>query len=203
MKTLAVIILAAGASSRMGRPKLLLPWGGTTIIGHLLNQWHELGALQIGVVLRPNDLALEEELDRLKFSRKDRILNPQPERGMFSSIICAANWSGWHPEVTRWAVALGDQPHLKQETLRKLLEFSAFNSDAICQPAFDGQAAHPVILPQTVFHELKSSHAGTLKEFLKLNVSRSVKHVINDPGLTLDLDTPEDYIQAQGSIFVV
>ena len=44
---LGVVILAAGASSRMGRPKLLLPWSGTTVIGHLLNQWRALGASPI------------------------------------------------------------------------------------------------------------------------------------------------------------
>ena len=42
-----VIILGAGASSRMGRPKLLLPWRGTTVIGHIIYQWRELGAAQI------------------------------------------------------------------------------------------------------------------------------------------------------------
>ncbi len=47
-----VIILGAGASSRMGTPKLLLPWRDTTIIGHLISQWRELGAAQIAVVLR-------------------------------------------------------------------------------------------------------------------------------------------------------
>ena len=41
---IGVIILGAGASSRMGRPKLLLPWGDTSVIGHLIRQWQALGA---------------------------------------------------------------------------------------------------------------------------------------------------------------
>ena len=94
-KALGVVILGAGASSRMGRPKLLLPWRGTTVIGAILRQWRELGAAQIAVVLRPGDAPLAAELDRLDFPRADRIENPQPERGMFSSIVCAANWPGW------------------------------------------------------------------------------------------------------------
>ena len=48
-----VVILGAGASSRMGRPKLLLPWGDTSIIGHLIEQWRALAAAQIAVVRRP------------------------------------------------------------------------------------------------------------------------------------------------------
>jgi molybdenum cofactor cytidylyltransferase len=198
MKSLGIIILGAGASSRMGQPKLLLPWGDTTVIGHLISQWSELDVAQIVIVVRPNDSALAAELDRLKFPKHDRITNPHPERGMFSSIVCAANWPGWRKDLLRWAIALGDQPHLKTETLRRLLNFSALNLDAISRPAFEGRTAHPVILPQPVFEELKTSQAATLKEFLNLAHSRSVQHVINDPGLTLDLDTHEDYIKAKG-----
>jgi len=91
---IGVVILGAGASLRMGRPKLLLPWRGTTVIGHLLKQWRNLGAAQISIVLRPQDAPLAAELDRLGFPRTDRIENPQPERGMFSSILCAAGWPG-------------------------------------------------------------------------------------------------------------
>lgn len=190
---LGVVILGAGASSRMGRPKLLLPWHGTTVIGQLLSQWRELGAAQIAVVLRANDAALATELDRLKHPQSDRVENPQPERGMFSSIVCAADWNGWRPDISRWAVVLGDQPHLRMETLRQLLDFSAQNREAICQPMFGGRAAHPVILPARTFVELKNSGAGTLKDFLNLAAPPRVRCVINDPGLTLDLDTPEDY----------
>lgn len=197
MNSLGVVILGAGASSRMGRPKLLLPWEGTTVIGHLISQWRELGAAQVVIVQRDGDSALTAELDRLSLSKEDRIVNPAPERGMFSSIVCAANWPGWRSEISRWAVTLGDQPQVRTGTLRRLLSFSALNLDAICQPAFDGKTAHPVILPQPVFESLKTAKAETLKEFLKLVPCRSVKHVINDPGLALDLDTPEDYIKSQ------
>ena len=189
----AAVILGAGASSRMGQPKLLLPWRGTTVIGHLLSQWRKLGAAQIAVVLRPDDSALAVELDRLNFAKSDRIENPQPERGMFSSVVCAANWNGWQPDIAGWAIALGDQPHLRTELLQVVLEFSVQNPDAICQPQFGGHARHPVVLPRAAFAALKNSRAQTLKEFLKLVSGRRVQHVINDSGLTLDMDTPDDY----------
>ena len=190
---LGVVVLGAGASSRMGRPKLLLPWRGSTVIGHLISQWRELGAAQIAVVLRPDDSALTVALDRLHFSTRDRIENPQPERGMFSSILCAANWTGWQPEVSHWAIVLGDQPHLRSETLRELLEFSAHNADAICQPEFGGRAGHPVILPRAVFGSLTRSGAANLKDFLKLSSSPRVLCSVADVGLSLDMDTPADY----------
>jgi len=191
--SLGVVILGAGASVRMGRPKLLLPWHGTTVIGHLISQWCELGVAQIAVVLRANDSALAAELDRLNFPKQERIENPRPERGMFSSIVCAANWNGWREEISNWAIVLGDQPHLRTETLRQLLDFSAQHSDAICQPVFGGRAGHPVILPRPAFAELKNTGAATLKDFLNLAPPPRVQCVVNDAGLTLDLDTPEDY----------
>ena len=191
--TLGVILLGAGASSRMGRPKLLLPWRGTTVIGHLIAQWQELGAGQITVVMRAGDAGLAQELDRLHFPASNRMHNPHPERGMFSSIVTAANWTGWRNEIFQWAVVLGDQPHLQPETLRQLLAFAAQNPHAICQPSLGGQEKHPVILPRQALDELKNSGADTLKEFLKLTVGPCVQYPVNDSGLSLDLDTPEDY----------
>jgi len=191
-----VVILGAGASSRMGRPKLLLPWGDTSVIGHIIQQWRELGANQIVIVHRPSDALLAAELDRLKFAAQHRIENPQPEFGMFSSILCAATWAGWNKEISTWAIALGDQPHLRMSTLRALLEYAAQNPDSICQPEFSGRGWHPVLLPCRAFAELGTSRAQTLKDFLKQTSCPLVKRSIQDPGLALDLDTPEDYKQA-------
>jgi molybdenum cofactor cytidylyltransferase len=190
---LGVIILGAGTSARMGRPKLLLPWRDTTVIGHLLAQWREIGARQVALVLRSSDAALAAELERLDFPEPDRIENPQPERGMFSSIVCAASWNGWRKEISNWAIVLGDQPHLQRETLRQVLDLSAQNKEAICQPVFGGRTRHPVILPRPAMVELKNSNAGSLKEFLKLTTQPRVQCSVTDAGLSLDMDTPEDY----------
>ncbi|MGO8766557.1 MAG: NTP transferase domain-containing protein [Limisphaerales bacterium] len=193
LPALGVVVLGAGASSRMGRPKLLLPWNGATVISHLISQWQTLRAAQIAIVCRSHDEALAMELDKIHFPKSDRIENPHPERGMFSSITCAANWTGWQKEICAWAIVLGDQPHLRPETLRRLLEFHAAHQDAVCQPEFHGKAKHPVILPRTAFFELKNSPSASLKDFLKQISRRSVQCPMNDAGLALDMDTPEDY----------
>lgn len=193
---LGVVLLAAGRSARMGKPKLLLPWGGTSVLGHLIRQWQSLGAAQLSVVCAAGDSALAAELERLGFPAENRILNPAPERGMFSSLQCAARWRGWRAEVTRWAVALGDQPQVRLQTLRQVLEFSAAHPARICQPARRGRGRHPVLLPEAVFRQLATAAAPTLRDFLAAHPEGVVFCESDDPGLDLDIDRPEDYEQA-------
>jgi molybdenum cofactor cytidylyltransferase len=194
--SVGVVILAAGRSARMGRPKLLLPWGGTSVLGHLIKQWRALRAQQIAVVCAPGDQAIQAELGRLDFAEEDRIINPAPERGMFSSIQCAAQWPGWQPGLTNWAIVLGDQPHLRPETLRRVLGFSAAHPAKICQPARRGHGRHPVLLPRTVFRQLADSTAATLKEFLAARSCSAAFCEVDDPGMEVDIDRPEDYAKA-------
>jgi molybdenum cofactor cytidylyltransferase len=190
----AAVILAAGASTRMGRPKLLLPWGGTSILGHLLNQWRSLCADRIAVVCAANDPATRQELDRLGVAHELRIPNPSPDQGMFGSIQCAAKWGAGNPSLTHLVIVLGDQPHLRRETLRALVEFAAANPDAVSQPARHGRPRHPVVMPRRVFQRLQTPGTGTLKEFLQLE--RVALCDVDDPGLDFDIDRPEDYEQA-------
>ena len=113
---------------------------------------------------------------------------------MFSSIQCAAEWQGWEPELTHWAIVLGDQPHLKLETLRTIIEFSAANPGKVSQPRKDGHRYHPVSLPKKAFEKLRSSSAADLKEFLES--CETVYCEMTDAGLELDIDRPEDYQKA-------
>ena len=191
-----VVILAAGASSRMGKPKLLLPWGGTSVLGHLIGQWKALRAGQIAAVWATGDQAVSAELDRLDFPGLNRVVNPTPKRGMFSSVQSAARWSGWNAELTHWAIVLGDQPHLRPDTLRTLLDFAGAHPNQVCQPGRRGRPRHPVVVPKTVFVELKESRAETLKAFLQTLPSGVALCELDDPGLDFDMDTPADYEQA-------
>jgi molybdenum cofactor cytidylyltransferase len=194
--SLGVVILAAGRSARMGQPKLLLPWRGASVLGHLLGQWRALGAIQITVVCAPGDRAVQAELDRLGFPAENRIYNPTPGRGMFSSIQSAAQWPGWQPPLTHWAMVLGDQPHLRPQTLRRVLALSAAHPATVCQPARRGHGRHPVLLPQSLFRQLAASTAATLKDFLAARTQAVTLCEVDDPGLDLDIDRPEDYQRA-------
>jgi molybdenum cofactor cytidylyltransferase len=180
----------------MGRPKLLLPWGETTVCGHLLAQWRELGAEQICAVCAEGDHGINAELDRLGWLQKNRIYNPVPEHGMFSSVQCAARWKGWRPALTHWAIILGDQPHLLAVTLRRLLSFAAAHPQQICLPWQAGHRRHPVLLPKPAFAELAQSTVASLKEFLDLHKGMVALCELEDPDLELDIDTPKDYEKA-------
>ena len=193
---LAVVILAAGASSRMGRPKLLLPWNGTSVIGHLLQQWGRLGPIQIAVVSVAGRRPLHDEFERAGVAPSQVILNPAPELGMFSSVQCAARWAGWVPQITHWAIALGDQPLVRTETLSRLLAFAANTEADVHQPSRHGRGRHPVILSRSVFVRLKDSRLENLKQFLVTSGVRVQRCEMDDPGLDLDLDEPADYERA-------
>lgn len=199
--SVGVVILAAGASRRMGEPKLLLPWGETSVLGHLLTKWKTLGARQIAVVCAADANAIFEEMGRLGVAQENRILNSNPDRGMFSSIQCAANWSGWNPEITHWLVSLGDQPHIHQKTLRTLLDFSALHSSKICQPMRHGRRKHPVLFPKRIFDRLKKTSAGDLKMFLVEHATELSGFESEDAGLDFDMDTPEDYERVRNLCF--
>lgn len=190
---LAAAILAAGRAIRMGSQKLLLPWGKTSILGHLVAEWRALGAAQIGVVRAADDDLIAAELERPGVPAADPVINPAPDRGMFSSIQCAPAWKGWKSGLTHWAIVLGDQPHLQRQTLHALLEFSAANEDRICMLTQGGHRRHPVLLPRNKFHQLSETTVPNMKSFLDANAECLSLCPVDDPALALDIDLPEDY----------
>ena len=188
-----VVILAAGASTRMGRCKLLLPWGEKTILTHLLDQWRSAGAAQIAPVIDPSNKVLREALTLAGFSSSDWIENPSPQMGMFSSLHEASRWTGWVSTLTHWIISLGDQPHIQISTLRLLLDAARKNPMRICQPALHGRGAHPIVLPATNFRELAQNDAANLCAYIRTHEAIRLRVTVEDLGVSEDLNTPEDY----------
>ena len=118
---LGVIILGGGASLRMGKPKLLLPWGDTSILGHLLRLYKNVNTSQVAVVCSHGDTKIISELNRLAWPENNRIFNPEVTPEMFSSVLCGFRWDGWHANVSHLAVALGDQPQIREKTIADLI----------------------------------------------------------------------------------
>lgn len=191
----------------MGAPKLLLPWprtpaashasGGipsadtTTILGRVVQMWRDVAAAQIAVVHAAGDTRLLRELDRLQIGC--RIPNASPETGMLGSIRCAASWKGWLPSITHFAIALGDQPQLQTETLKVLMGRSQSDPRRIFLPTWNGRRGHPVLLPKRKLALLVARPVETLRDFLQDQSDWVTDCAVNDPGLLLDVDRPEDY----------
>lgn len=218
-----VVILAAGASSRMGVPKMLLPWGNTSVVGSSVERWDRLGAKDIAVVCASKDHKLKSELLRLgctepaaltelareanlrrssgtadMSTRRAIILNSEPELGMFSSVRLAALWTGWSAESTHVIIALGDQPHLRKETLLRLIFAGVERPERVWQPRWNGRPKHPVLMPASAFFGLSRTRGETLREYLQTLSPPPLYMDSDDPGLDLDLDYPADYVRALG-----
>ena len=188
-----VVILAAGASLRMGACKLLLPWGEKTILTHLLDQWRITGAAQIAPVIDPSNQPLRTALAHAGFSPSDWIENRAPQLGMFSSLQEASRWTGWLSTLTHWIISLGDQPHIQTSTLRLLLDAARENPTHICQPALNGHTAHPIILPGSNFRELAQNDVPDLRTYIRTREALRLRVAVEDAGVSRDLETPEDY----------
>jgi molybdenum cofactor cytidylyltransferase len=198
---LAVIVLAAGASTRMGQCKALLPWGATTVLGQIVKEWSRVGADAhvVSASGREGSMALQVEIDRLGIKPTRQILNAGAASGMFSSIRAAASWP-FEVAYTSFAIALGDQPQIDAvRVLTPLIHTAQRQPGVVVQPSFHGAAKHPVIVPGDMFLALANSPGPTLKEALsglpRLHVP------VAEPMLDFDLDTPADYERARRIVF--
>jgi CTP:molybdopterin cytidylyltransferase MocA len=194
--SILIAILAAGESKRMGTPKLCLPWGQTTILGHLLAQWREAGADKILVVHGPGETPVTRELDRLDFPSAQRAATVAFDRGMMGSVVTAARRALEDAALTHLVIAPGDQPQVRAETLRELLQACASAPGKIVRVVFEGKPGHPLALPAAVLPELSATSTETLRDFLRLKNIPACDLTSRDSGVLLDLDTPTDYARA-------
>ena len=85
---ITLVILAAGASTRMGTPKQLLPWGENNLINHTINTALRTGAKKIVIVLGANKDIIKKEVDHFPITV---LINEQWQQGLGTSIACASN----------------------------------------------------------------------------------------------------------------
>ena len=187
----AVLILAAGASRRMGRNKALLPWGRTTVLEHLQDLWSRAGATQLAVVFDPRQSAMVEELNRLQIAQG--IPNPNADEGMMASLRAAADWSGWDSNLDFVIVALVDQPQIPLSVVSDLVDLAASHPGSVTQPRSSNRRGHPIAIPWSAFSSIADSTSQNLREHLhQIDLPRHYLEV-SDPADLEDIDTPEDY----------
>jgi molybdenum cofactor cytidylyltransferase len=184
---LQAVILAAGASSRMGRPKALLPHPrGGTLLRAICEALRAAGAGRLLVVVaEPHGPQVAEEAEACG---AQVVWNPRPQDGQASSLRL-----GLEAAQGPAAVALVDQPPPLPSSLRALFDAATREPLVAHVPTFEGAPGHPFVVPASFLLALKLSR--TARDALQLVQVR--RHELPDPGLLLDLDTPEQLSRFQ------
>ncbi len=194
MNTITAIVLAAGQSRRMGQPKMLLPWGGTTVLGQVASTLAAAELGEIVVVTGGARQAVEAEIARLAAKLPVRgIHNPgYAQEGMISSIQCGLR--AMTPGRRAALVALGDQPQTREGAVRRIVAAFAKTGAALVVPSYRMQRGHPWLVSRALWPDLLAlSPAQTGRDFLHAHTDQILYLPVEDDSILRDLDTPEDY----------
>ncbi|MGD0733976.1 MAG: nucleotidyltransferase family protein [Terracidiphilus sp.] len=183
----AAIILAAGASRRLGQPKQLLMHGGETMLGRAIRLAVEAGADPVLVVLGAQAERISASLES---NRATVVINDGWEQGIASSIH--AGLRALYATVPGVLIMSCDQPRLTAEHLRALIEnFIAQNESAIVASAYAGIHGVPAVFPRSTFPDLFAL-AGDKGARALLVRPQCLLIALKFPGGEADIDTPED-----------
>ncbi|HLI76414.1 MAG TPA: nucleotidyltransferase family protein [Acidobacteriaceae bacterium] len=179
----AALILAAGASRRLGRPKQNVIIGGQSLLERAVHTAQQAG-------LRPV-LAVVQEVrwtDILVSKGAVVLLNPHAHEGMSASIRVGIAWLQQRPEVTGVVALTCDQPALRAEHLRALCADPA----RVTASAYSGRNGVPAYFPRESFEALQQLRGDAGARLLLQNAP-----AVHDETLALDIDTEEDVLRAQ------
>jgi len=186
------IILAAGASSRMGRPKALLPIGGDTFVTRVCRTLLEAGIGDLVVVAGAEHDAVAAAVDEAGL-RVRVVENPRREEGQLSSVLTGLAVAD-RPGVDAVLVHLVDAPLVRPETARAVLDAYFRTHAPIVRPAVGGRHGHPVLFARSVFDELRRADPGVgARGVVQAHAADVCNVPVDDEGACRDIDTPEDY----------
>lgn len=186
---ICAIVLAAGASRRMGTRKVLLPFAGSTIIARVVDALLETPVDRVFVVVRPRD-------DELKAALGARpvccVENPETGGDMLSSLRCGLRAA---PSTTGAFVATpADLPSIEPRLVRALLAAFRAGGHGILAPTHRGRRGHPLVFAARYRAELLSAHDGIgLRGLLAAHPDEVGEWPSAGPAVLEDLDTPADY----------
>ncbi len=191
----AAVLPAAGSSTRMGRPKLLLPFGEGTVIGSVVEALRAGGVEDIVVVIDPDDRSLAQWAGNhgVGFT-----LNPDPARGMLSSVQAGIEALGGAAGLAaRGDVLLvcpADLPALRPETVAHLLARRAASGALLAVPVHRGRRGHPFLVAPPLVAEIATLDLGVgLRQLRDRHPEDLLEVDVADAGVVEDVDTREDY----------
>jgi molybdenum cofactor cytidylyltransferase len=187
----AAIVLAAGASSRMGQPKHVLPWGKSTIIGQIIYVLSQANLDEILVVVGETKDIIESALRDYTIRV---VVNTSSVKGeMLSS--AQAGLRVLSPNIDAALITLGDQPFIQLDVVQLIINTYFHTSCSLVIPSYKMQRGHPWLVDKSLWGEiLKLDIRHSLRDFLNANQAK-IKYVdVNTDSILLDLDTPSDYL---------
>ena len=193
---IAAIVLAAGLSSRMGRPKLSLPWRDTTVIGQVVSVLSAAGVDEILVVTggarQETEMALSGTSAWLAF-------NPRFEASeMIDSLQVGLAQLSKLVEAT--LVALGDQPQIQLQVVQAVLQAYTEHPTGLIVPSFQMKRGHPWLVARALWAELSQIRPPeTLRDFLGRHTEQILYLPVSTDTILRDLDTPTDYAREKPS----
>ena len=188
MRAVAVVT-AAGSAERFGGKKLLTPIDGEPLLDHTIDALLEGGVAEVIVVVGKDGRAeLERDVNAMLDPRVRAVENPDPSRGMFSSIQEGVAQA----QGDAILVMPGDMPFVSAATVRAVI--AAYEQKpAIVSPRYRGKRGHPVVLPASLRDEIREAEPGaTLHDVIHAHTDIRVDVDIEDPGITRDVDRPAD-----------
>jgi molybdenum cofactor cytidylyltransferase len=185
--SLAGIILAAGAASRMGQPKLLLPWKGRALIHHAAYTALIAGLAPVIVVAGARMLEIQAVLADLPV---EIIHNPAWENGQSTSVRTGIR--ALSEQTTAAMFLLGDQPYVSVELIQALRQTYIQDRPTVLVPFVGGKRSNPVLFDGSIFEALCAlqGDAGARSIFAQFPPTPLVWQ---DERLLFDVDIPEDY----------
>ena len=179
------IMLAAGLSSRMGKWKMMLPWGkGTILDSALASALAFCDRVVLVTGFRGDELAACYQ----DHPGVEVVFNPQYQDGMFSSVQCGVS----HIRDSRFFLALGDMPEVTPGVYRRLWDNPDAESCLI--PAYERGKGHPVLLPQRAISLIHRAPQGaTLRDVIGQMAVRVIP--VTSQGIHWDVDTPQQYLE--------
>lgn len=193
LPAVAGVILAAGAASRMGCPKLLLPWKGEALIRHAVSSALEGGLQPVVVVTGAGADEMQTALAGLPVRLAH---NPGWQVGQSSSVRIGVQ--ALPAETQAVIFLLGDQPFVSAELIRALVRRYAQTRPAILAPYVGEKRSNPVLFDRSLFERLAGlqGDAGARSLFGEFPPAALPWP---DERLLFDVDTAEDYDRLIGS----
>ncbi len=192
-RRVGAVILAAGESRRMGRPKMLLPWGSGTIIRHVCQQVIAAGVYEVVVVVGRWRDEIQAQIADLPLRI---VYNPDFEQGDMLSSLQVGLTSLWYTSDA-CMVVLGDQPSIQPSLIMRLTEAFYQGQGKIVAPSYNNRRGHPLMLDRFFWQLILDLPAGGApRDVLRANEDQIYHLVVDTESVLHDIDTPDDYQRA-------